>query len=288
MKYLIVKGWLGFGDRIESLKMAVAYAIKHNLQIYVDWRDSMWSHGTEDFYTYFKLVNMPVLNSLADIPEDATYHPQHWKGRLNEHLSYEYVSANKNAGIDIGILNAPFSADVVVFSNCGYRTLYPDSSFFANVFRVTDSRILQRVAEHKARYPINTSWGIHIRGTDHVHQRKRMLSIQSIVSHIVTLGGMNKSHMVAVSDDKEHLDIWKRFFPNTYIVSQIRANSSLKGSHNMGTSELGVSKDILNVDMLVDFFILSYCERIYSTIKGSRFTAEAQRLHPFVNIMLNV
>jgi len=49
MKYLIVKGWLGFGDRIESLKMAVAYAIKHNLQIYVDWRDSMWSHGTEDF-----------------------------------------------------------------------------------------------------------------------------------------------------------------------------------------------------------------------------------------------
>ena len=79
MKYLIVKGFMGFGDRLESLKMAVAYALKHNLQIYVDWRDPLWSHGDNDFYTYFKLVNMRVLKSLNDIPADASYYPPFWK-----------------------------------------------------------------------------------------------------------------------------------------------------------------------------------------------------------------
>ena len=58
MKYLVVKGWLGFGDRLESLKMAVRYALDNNLKIYVDWNDEMWTHGIENFYTYFKLVNM--------------------------------------------------------------------------------------------------------------------------------------------------------------------------------------------------------------------------------------
>jgi hypothetical protein len=74
MKYLIVKGWLGFGDRLESLKMAVRYALKYNLKIYVHWTDSMWCHENENFYTYFKL-NMPSLDSLDDIPEDATVYP---------------------------------------------------------------------------------------------------------------------------------------------------------------------------------------------------------------------
>jgi hypothetical protein len=285
MKYIIVKGFLGFGDRLESLKMAVAYALNHKLKIYVDWRDPMWSHGSEDFYTYFKLVNMPVLNSLDEIPEDATYHPPHWKGRLNDHVTLNYYSANPS--IDIGVLEAPVNADVVVLSSCGMRLLYPDSSFFGNVFRLTDQRVIQKIRHHKSSYPIDKSWGVHIRGSDHVHSRKRMMSIQSIVSHIVTIGGMNQSSIVAVSDDKEHLDIWRRYFPSTYVVSQVKVDSA-KGVHNLTNGELGVSKDQLNVDMLVDFFILCSCQRIYSTIKSSRFTAEARRLHPFVNTIVSL
>ena len=96
MKYLVVKGWLGFGDRMECLQMAVKFALDNNLQIYVDWRDSMWTHGTEDFYTYFKLENIPVLKSLSDIPEDATYYPAFWKGKLDQQLSNEFFDANFN------------------------------------------------------------------------------------------------------------------------------------------------------------------------------------------------
>lgn len=289
MKYLIVKGWLGFGDRLESLKMAVAYAIQYNLQIYVDWRDPIWSHGSEDFYTYFKLVNMPVLNSLSDIPADATYHPKYWKGHLDEHITYDFVEKHKEDGLDLGALKEPYNADVVVFSSMGWRTMYPDSTFFSNVFRVVDHRIIQKVREHKSRYPIEQSWGIHIRGTDRLRPNKRMLSVQSIVCNITVNGGMNKTNMVAVSDDRENLEIWKRYFPNTYVVSEVGLQQTLTpgmGNHTLDKNSLNGTKDSANVDMLVDFFVLASCERVFSTIKDSRFAREAIRLHRFVDIIL--
>lgn len=285
MKYLIVKGWLGFGDRLESLKMAVAYALKHNLQIYVDWRDPMWSHGTEDFYTYFKLVNMPVLNSLDDIPADATYHPACWKGKLDTHITFESVKEMGNE-INLNILDKPFDADVVVYSCIGARTLYPDSTFFGNVFRVIDPRILTRVKQHYNAYPVSSSWGIHIRGTDRIRDRRRLLSIQSIVSNVTSNGGLNKAHMVVVSDDKEHAQIWKNYYPSSYLVSNFNVGSS-KGIHNLNKSELAVAKDEINVDMLVDFFVLAKCERIFSTVKDSRYAQEARRLHPVVDRILS-
>jgi hypothetical protein len=117
-----------------------------------------------------------------------------------------------------------------------------------------------------------------------------MMSIQSIVSNITVNGGMNKAHMVAVSDDKEHLSIWKNYYPNTYVISQVAVQQSSeagKGNHMLDKNSLNGTKDMANVDMLIDFFVLASCERIFTTIKGSRFTQEARRLHPFVNLILN-
>jgi len=289
MKYLIVKGWLGFGDRLESLKMAVSYAQTHNLQIYVDWRDPMWSHGSEDFYTYFKLVNMPVLNSLSDIPEDATYYPAFWKGNLEKHVTYEFIQEHKDENINIGVLDKPFEADVVVFSSCGTRLLYNDSSFFAKSFRVVDPRILSKVRYHASRKPLGQSWGIHIRGTDRAKgPNRRHVSIQSIVSHFTVMGGMNMQNVVVMSDDAEQLSVWKRYYPQSYVVSEVSLqNYTLAGNHNVSKDQLTSSKDEMNVDSLVDFFVLTSCDRIFSTMKDSRFAAEARRLHPVVSQILN-
>jgi hypothetical protein len=289
MKYLIVKGVLGFGDRLESLKMAVAYAQNNNLQIYVDWRDPGWSHGSEDFYTYFKIVNMPVLNSLSDIPEDATYHPPFWKGNLDKQLSREFLSENIYANLDLGLLDKPFDADVIVYSSYGYRLLYNDSSFFAKSFRVVDPRILSKFRYHASRKPLSQCWGIHIRGSDRAKGiNRRNISIQSIVSHFTVMGGMNIQNMVVMSDDAEQLSIWKRYYPQSYVVSEVSLqNSTLSGIHNVTKEELKSSKDELNVDLLVDFFVLTSCERIFTTMKDSRFAQEARRLHPVVGQILN-
>lgn len=286
MKYLVVKGCLGFGDRMESLKMAVKYALTYNLQIYVDWRDSMWSHGSEDFYTYFKLVNMPVLNSLEDIPGDATYYPPYWKGNLEKHITAEFLKEHVDDNLNLNVISKPFDADVVVYSCIGFREIYSDSTFFGNVFRVIDHRILAKVKEHCRAYPVSNSWGIHIRGTDRISDRRRLTSIQSIVSNVTSNGGMNKSNMVVVSDDSEHSQIWKKYYPNSYIVSNFSIETR-KGNHNMTKEELSVPKDQLNVEMLIDFFVLCKCERVFTTIKDSRYAQESRRLHPVVDKILS-
>jgi hypothetical protein len=286
MKYLVVKGCLGFGDRLESLKMAVKYALTYNLQIYVDWRDPMWSHGSEDFYTYFKLVNMPVLNSLQDIPGDATYYPPYWKGNLENHITAEFLKEHVDDNLNLNKIDKPFDADVVVYSCIGFRDIYPDSTFFGNVFRVIDPRILTKVKEHCRAYPVSNSWGIHIRGTDRISDRSRLTSIQSIVSNVTSNGGMNKSNMVVVSDDNEHTKIWKNYYPNSYVVSNVSIETR-KGTHNMTKEELSIPKDQLNVEMLIDFFVLCKCERVFTTIRDSRYAQESRRLHPVVDKILS-
>jgi len=144
MKYLVVKGWLGFGDRLESLKMCVWYAQQNNLQIYVDWGDPIWTHGGETFYTYFKFVNMPVLNSLDDIPADATFFPKYWtRENIGTSLTQDLLDKYKDIKINFDIgkdEHKPY--DVVVFSCVRSRTIYIDSAFFARVFRVINQDIL--------------------------------------------------------------------------------------------------------------------------------------------------
>lgn len=288
MKYLIIKGWLGFGDRLESLKMGIDYALHHKLTVYVDWRDSTWSHGNEDFYTYFKLINIPQISSLSEIPENATVYPEYWKDKLDQSISNEMFNT-PIPNLDLGLLtkDVTFPGDVIVMSSIGRRLIYPDSRFFANVFRVADSRILQKVNQRKQRYPLHQSWGIHIRGTDRLKPNRRDLSIQSLVSVLVNRGALNGQKMTVVSDDKDSIAVWKRFFPDAYITSELSLQqSSSLGNHHVTKDKLQFTKDEMNVDMLVDFFTLTHTQQIFSTYKDSRFAQEARRLHPFVNIIL--
>ena len=288
MKYLVVKGWLGFGDRLESLKMCVAYAQKYNLQIYVDWTDSIWSHGTESFYTYFKLINMPVLNSLDDIPEDATVYPPFWKDKLKTPMTQEIFDKQKETGINLGQITEPFDADVVVHSSIGNRILYMmDSTFFANVFRVTDPRIFEKVRSYNSKFNLRSCMGIHIRGTDRVRPGRRELGIQHIAVNAAMGGGFAGKKMIVVSDDKNSTEIWKRFFPDSICLTELALKeSSSKGNHNASKDSISTSKDLLNVEMLVDFFTLANCGCILTTYRDSRFAQEARRLSKHVSSML--
>lgn len=286
MKYLVVKGWLGFGDRLESLKMAVEYAQKYKLKIYVDWTDEMWSHNGENFYTYFKLL-MPSLESLDDIPTEATVFPEYWKDHMKDPLTQPLIDKQKEHGLSLGILNKEYDADVVVFSSIGNRLLYPNSEFFGKVFRVVEPKIIQKIRERKQRYPIEKSWGIHIRGTDRLKPHKRMLSVQSLVSLLVNYGALNGPKMTVVSDDKENALLWKRFYPDSFLASELSLQQdSLAGNHNLSKEKLKFTKHEMNIDMLVDFFTLALCDPIFTTCKDSRFTQEARRLHPYLSMIL--
>uniref|UniRef100_A0A6C0CH95 Uncharacterized protein n=1 Tax=viral metagenome TaxID=1070528 RepID=A0A6C0CH95_9ZZZZ len=290
MKYLIVKGWLGFGDRLESLIMCVKFAQENNLQIYVDWTDSIWSHGEESFYKYFNIVNMPVLESLDDIPADSTVYPEYWKDKLKSPFTQEMMDNYDPNNILTNYLpkNPTFNCDVIVYVCVGKRLLYEDIQFFTNVFRVTDERILDEIRKRKSLYNLSTSIGIHVRGTDRVKNiHKRELSIQYMAVNAVMNGGLSGLKMVAVGDDKESVELWKRFFPDVKVLSSLSLENTIKkGIHNASKEELTLSKDEMNVDMLVDFFTLSSCARILTTFRDSRFAREARQLHPYLDTIL--
>ena len=58
MKYLVVKSLLGFGDRLEALKMCIKYALDNNLKLFVDWTDDVWGIYPQGFYKYFSLDSL--------------------------------------------------------------------------------------------------------------------------------------------------------------------------------------------------------------------------------------
>lgn len=277
MKYLVVKALLGFGDRLESLKMCVDYAIKYNLQICIDWTDKTWG---ESFQKYFSL-DLPYVN-LSDIPEESSVFPGYWKGKLENKFTYEVAA--REGELDVGQLTGPLPYDVIVNTCTGKRILYPDSGFFASRFRVIDDRITSEVRRRISVYDLSNTWGIHLRGTDRAsslaYKQKR---ISELTIKLVSHGLFNGAKMVAVSDDKEYIDIWKLRFPESPIITTLSTNTGTAGKHLVDSC-----KDDTNVDLLIDFFTLMACRRVYSTSPDSRFAKEASRLSPYVNQILSI
>lgn len=283
MKYLIVKGALGFGDRLQSLKMCVKYAQKHNLIIYVDWSDPIWCHAGESFYSYFKLL-IPSLESLDDIPADATVFPAIWKTNMKKNV-IDLITTNPE--VDIGyIQDQVFPADVVVYSCSGFRYIYPECSFFTNVFRVIDTRITQKVKFRQQTYQLSSKIGIHLRGTDRTTKISKSHRMAGMNIRMVALGLLNGAKFIAVSDDPEFIQIWKAKYREFPVLTEAGNLGGSEGVHNKPKESLGVSKDTLNVDLLTDFFTLASCREIVSTAKDSRFGQEAQRMHSVINQVL--
>jgi hypothetical protein len=274
MKYLVVKAILGFGDRLESLKMCVDYAIKYDLKLYIDWYDKTWKEG---FYKYFSLdVDMFTPDEITD---SETVFPQYWKGKLHEVITFENANLH-NAELDIGQLITPLPYDVIVTVCTGRRTLYNDSFFFAKRLRVIEPRIIREVTERRKIFMLENKWGIHLRGTDRAsslaYKQKRM---SELTVKLVSNGLFNGAKLIVVSDDKEYIDMWKDRFPEFPIITSVTESSGRTGKHLIE----GESKDENNIDLLIDFFTLASCQRIFSTSPDSRFAKEASRLSKYVH-----
>jgi len=279
---LLVKSWLGFGDRLQSLKMCVKYAQDTNRKIYVDWSDPVWSHGSESFYDYFKL-EMPTFDP-KDIPENATIFPPAWKDRIHEKVSLELIK-NSELSVSGGYLKDKYSEDVVVYLCVSYRYVYNDSTFFGNVFRIIHPTILEKVRQRDARYKLGNKIGIHLRGTDRTTRVDKQYRMAGMNIRLVAAGMLNGQEFVAVSDDPEFIILWKNRYKFP-VLTEVGSLGGTQGVHNQSAESIGVSKDSLNIDLLVDFCSLALCKGVISTAKDSRFAQEAQRLSPHIKRIL--
>jgi len=253
---------------METLAMCVYFAKEHNLKIYVDWTDPVWVEG---FYKYFSLENS--LSSLDEIPEEYTVSPIHWKGDLKRVVNYE-DSKHQTENL------TPVNADVVVWV-CGWRNYYKDLGFFASAFKVTEQRIVQKVRERQQTYQLSNKIGIHLRGTDRARGLSKAKRFKEMNLRMVSMGSLRGVKFVAISDDSDFIEMWKRVHPNFPVVSD-GISSSYNGTH-YGSSD----KHETNINLIVDFFTLASCSQIVSTMNDSRFTRQARKLHPHVNQILN-
>lgn len=272
MKYLIVKGWMGFGDRLQCLKMCVEYALKYNLVIYVDWTDSIFSHGSESFYSYFDL-KMPKFE-LKDLDPNLTVFPACWKDKLDKPITQDFLNTNP-PNINIGNLTKVYDEDILVYSCIGYRQLYNNSKFFTDVFRVIHPNLLNRIY---SRIPLNTKIGVHLRGTDRLQNQSKSHRFRGIRLRMLSLGLNSGQDFIAVTDDEEFSGLWKNNFYFPLLTTHMFSGN--QGNHYK--TDLSISKDTLNIDMLTDFFTLALCKDVLSSSKDSRFAQEAQRLHPSI------
>jgi hypothetical protein len=277
MKYLLVKAWMGFGDRLQSLKMCVKYAQDFNRAILVDWSDSIFSHSGESFYTYFDL-KMPTFSLPLD--PSLTVYPECWKGKLDTTLTYETISPE----MDIGYLTKDYTEDIVVYSCVGYRIIYPESTFFTKVFRVVHPEIISAVRNRQQQYQLHNKIGVHLRGTDRTTQINKLDRFRGIRIRMTHLGSLAGQQFIAITDDELFARMWKTnfYFP---LLTEIIPGGS-QGNHHISSDSLEISKHKLNIDMITDFFTLASCKDILSTCKDSRFAQEARNLHSGITEIL--
>jgi hypothetical protein len=166
----------------------------------------------------------------------------------------------------------------------GRRTIYNDSTFFATRFRIIDERVLNEVKQRILKYDLFNKWGIHLRGTDRAstleYKQKRMSELTVL---LVGQGLFNGAKLVAVSDDVDYIKMWKERFPEFPLITQLDSNTGREGRHLVESS-----KDQTIVDLLIDFFTLMCCQRIYTSSPDSRYAKEAQRLSPHVRKILGM
>jgi len=100
MKFAVLKGREGFGDRLQCLLQAIRYAIATGRVLVVDWRDSDWAHDKRlNFEHYFKfsgLTNFPYEafeRYLEDHLGNLTVVPRAWKPHLLDDDYERFISS---------------------------------------------------------------------------------------------------------------------------------------------------------------------------------------------------
>jgi len=135
MRFVILKGVEGFGDRLQCLLQAIRYCKTTHRCLVLDWRDSDWTHDQSiPFEYYFQLVGLHSI-SFSHFIEfwlsqgALSVFPEAWAARLTESgfesfiRDPDYALPDNGACIDVIATGTvpDFDADVVVYPGIGPR-----------------------------------------------------------------------------------------------------------------------------------------------------------------------
>jgi hypothetical protein len=286
MKYVLQKGFRGFADRLKHLMLCLKIALDTNRKVVIDWSDYYWNHNGESFYTYFELKDS--IESIKNCETLSTY-PSFWQSKLAHPLTHEmFIELSKiknifNNHITFITNKLDKQEDVIVIDNRCHFTL-TNLQFFVDRFRVKDERILSRIKKINDAYNLSTCIGVHLRGTDRkIEKTKNSVLISEITKKI-----SKTDTVVCVTDELELFNDFKKVIPRAILLTNLLITEKNKGTHKIKSENLQFTKDEMNVDLIVDFFILALCKKSYSTFNESLFYTVSVLLRPHAKTILKM
>ena len=254
-KYLLVKGWCGFADRLQCMSAAMTYAKKHNRIICVDWTDSIWKGDTANmnFDTFFELtcegISTIPLDELLKKQKELSIHPPVWKGQLEKTPAvYMY---EKTYQIDLDA-DPTHEEDVLVYTSTELRTYNKDN--ICECVRIKEpyrSTIIEKLKQYQGYKTV-----VHLRGSDRIkpHQYDEYLKN----NFEPKMKDKKDETVLIVSDTESLFKYFQEKYPNSIVrtpsTSYTSSSEAGKPLHQDGS----IDKYDFNTQTLVDFFIIMY------------------------------
>lgn len=246
-KFIVSKGWEGFGDRLQCLSHMVNAALRYNRTLYVDWTDTIWGTG---FYRYFHLVDLPHVQTDREVPHKTAY-PPFWKNKIMLPANGWVYDMKDELAFDP--TKGLHYEDVWVHCGIGYReydfcTLQKHLRINRDVATVISARLVD------FDLPV-----VHLRGTDRAVADEKWAELRTKVPIAWV-----------VSDDAALTARWLQESPESKVFSKARA-----GITHYTTD---VDKHEMNLEVLTDFFALAYANEAHPLNEDSLFFSMARLL----------
>jgi hypothetical protein len=256
---VVLKGWEGFGDRLQVLSHCLEYCKANNAALCVDWRDPMWGQGDMNFDDYFEIIDVPTV-AIEDVAayakNGASVSPPAW---TMEQIAAPPTAATHFANYDTAFDKeySMIDADIVMMSCRGHRT-YHLSNLVQNMrfTRPVAREIASGLAEVRAPYTV-----AHLRGTD----RLKDSTLAEVVAAYEALPEHNRLRCYVISDMKPLATDFLNTHPEAKrykrepVIYKIPATK--EGTHFLSKEVLdvyGVTKRQMILESLQDFILIAF------------------------------
>ena len=297
-KYIILKSFEGFADRMQVLLYAIKYSLKTGRILVIDWTDKDWAHNPEyDFYYYFNLKNLNnnylTLNEFHkefnnfEIIDTYDIMPYVWIDNLFKSpdryiYGEKYILKNKNKILKkiIKGVSKDFQHKIVVLSGVKYRRFnYNDFKKHISFTEIVRNNIESHPFYKKIIYKNIDYIVVHLRGGDRmVSEDKNKLFFNGSCNNdeyllnlkqklIKAINNHNAANILILSDTTFLINAFinnindlkiKIYTTDNYKINRVN------GLHKLGKDEIPISKRDLNIQMLIDFYFMTNARKIIS------------------------
>jgi hypothetical protein len=203
-RYLLVKGFQGFGNMISSLNICYHLAKKHNRILVIDWKNCIWDDEFDAYMTINNIDYMSFNDFYKQHCNNQSVYPVVFKGKLNAVFDTIIPKHGSKVILD-PIKYIPSSISIVVvalnYHKIGFQSF---NAFWKNVALTKPlAETLEKYKEQLGSYK-----AIHIRNSD---------QIQTNTEWIVSFLTKNQNYKIYVAtDDNNMIDFCKQYHNNIY------------------------------------------------------------------------